>query len=168
MNLDDAQKQQVIAWLEQGATLAHVQQRLETEFGLSLTYRDVKFLVSDLQVLPQDASPAPASVLAASPPQPGSPAPPPATSPPAAADWEPPASPAPGPGRVQVAVDQLARPGAMVSGQVTFTDGKSAVWYIDQMGRIGIAPKEKGYRPPAADMQEFQLALDQELSRQGF
>ena len=69
---------------------------------------------------------------------------------------------------MRVTVDQLARPGAVVSGNVTFSDGKGAGWYIDQMGRVGIAPKDKGHRPSAADMQEFQTVLEQELARQGF
>jgi len=166
MNLDDAQQQQVIAWLQQGATLAQVQKRLETEFGLSLTYRDVKFLVGDLQVLPQDAEPAVPAVLPAKPSPLGETSRVPAAPASKNVGQEVPFPPAPSP--LQVSVDKLARPGAMVSGNVTFTDGQSAAWYIDQMGRIGIAPKDKAYRPSPADMQEFQMALEQELARQGF
>jgi len=168
MSLDDAQKQKVIVWLEQGATLAGVQQRLETEFGLRLTYRDVKFLVGDLQVLPKDAEPAPPAVLSGKAAKPDAPPRDAAPDKPAAEDREPPAPPPSDDGQVQVQVDKLARPGAVVSGNVTFSDGRSAAWYIDQMGRIGIAPKDKGYRPSAADMQEFQMVLEQELARQGF
>jgi hypothetical protein len=68
---------------------------------------------------------------------------------------------------VSVSVDQLARPGAVVSGKVTFSDGKKADWYIDQTGRLGLAPQEAGYRPPAADVQQFQIALEAELSKMG-
>jgi hypothetical protein len=67
-----------------------------------------------------------------------------------------------------VAVDTLARPGAMVSGSVTFSDGKRAAWYVDEMGRLSVAASEPGYRPPAGDMQEFQAALERELARAGF
>jgi hypothetical protein len=168
MNLDDAQKQQVIAWLQQGATLAQVQKRLETEFGLNVTYRDVKFLVSDLQVLPRDSEPTAPTVLPGKPAKPGGLAREAAARPLAPEDREEPPPPAPPPGQVRVSVDQLARPGAMVSGNVTFTDGQSAAWYIDQMGRLGVAPATKGYRPSPSDMQEFQMALEQELARQGF
>ena len=67
-----------------------------------------------------------------------------------------------------MAVDQLARPGAVVSGKVTFTDGNRADWYIDQTGRLGLVPQQTGYRPPAADLQQFQAALEGELSKLGF
>jgi len=65
-------------------------------------------------------------------------------------------------------VDQLTRPGAVVSGKVTFSDGNSASWYIDQTGRLGVVPEQQGYRPPQADMQQFQAALEAELSKLGF
>ncbi len=65
-------------------------------------------------------------------------------------------------------VDQLARPGAVVSGKVTFSDGIQAEWFFDQTGRLGLVPQQAGYRPPAADLQQFQRALETELSRMGF
>jgi hypothetical protein len=79
------------------------------------------------------------------------------------------ASPAPlgGTGKVSVAVDTVTRPGALVSGNVTFSDGQSAVWYLDQMGRLGLGPKQAGYKPSAADLQTFQQTLETELSKLG-
>jgi hypothetical protein len=71
------------------------------------------------------------------------------------------------PGKVSVTVDQLTRPGAMVSGKVKFSDGKTAEWILDQAGRLGLVPSDKGYKPPAADVQEFQIALQQELQKLG-
>jgi hypothetical protein len=70
-------------------------------------------------------------------------------------------------GKVRLTVDQITRAGAMVSGKVQFSDGKSADWYLDQMGRLGLAPAEKGYKPSAADLQDFQIALQSELERLG-
>jgi hypothetical protein len=55
----------------------------------------------------------------------------------------------------------------MVSGSATFSDGKKAGWYLDQMGRLGMVPEEQGYRPPSADVAEFQMALERELVRMG-
>ena len=89
--------------------------------------------------------------------------PPPAQAPEPATPASPPAA-----GRVNVSVDQITRPGAMVSGKVTFSDGNRAEWYFDQTGRLAMASAQPGYRPPAADLQEFQTALDAELSRMGF
>jgi hypothetical protein len=167
MMLDDAQKTQVTVWIEQGLKLAEIQKRLETEFGLRLTYMEVKLLVSDLQVLPKDAEPSRPVDLGAktsSAPAPASPGAEPEITPlDDMADDLPPAA-----GRVKVSVDQIARAGAVVSGGVTFSDGKQGTWFLDQTGRLGLAPAEKGYRPPADDLPEFQAALEQELARMGY
>jgi hypothetical protein len=55
----------------------------------------------------------------------------------------------------------------MASGKVKFSDNKTADWYLDQMGRLALAPTEKGYKPTAADLQDFQMALQAELERMG-
>jgi hypothetical protein len=73
-----------------------------------------------------------------------------------------------GSGKVALTVDTLARAGTIVSGKVTFSDGKSAAWYLDQMGRLGVSPDEQGYRPPAGDVEEFQMQLDRELQKLGY
>src|SRR5207247_10426911 len=57
------------------------------------------------------------------------------------------AGPALGSGSVSVAVDKIARLGAVVSGKVTFSDGNTAEWYFDQAGRLGLLPQQPGYRP---------------------
>jgi hypothetical protein len=64
-------------------------------------------------------------------------------------------------------VDQLTRPGAVVSGKVTFSDGISAAWQLDQTGQLGLVPSQPGYRPPASDIEPFQVALEAELSKLG-
>jgi hypothetical protein len=55
-----------------------------------------------------------------------------------------------------------------VSGSVTFSDGVRAQWSLDQTGRLGLAGVKPGYRPNQTDVQEFQLALQKELAKQGF
>ena len=64
-------------------------------------------------------------------------------------------------------MDQITRPGAVVSGKVTFSDGNTATWHIDQKGQLGLVPTKPGYRPPASDVQSFQMALEAELSKLG-
>ena len=152
MNLDENQRQRVTAWILQGAKLSEIQSRLAEEFGLRLTYMEVRFLVDDLKLTPKDPEP-PKAV-----------APPPAA-PKAAA---PSAEPSSATGKVSLTVDQLTRPGAIVSGKVTFSDGQTAEWYLDQTGRLGVVPKQQGYKPSAADVQQFQMALEKEISRLGF
>jgi hypothetical protein len=163
MQLDEAQRQRVTAWVLQGAKLSDIQNRLAEEFGIKLTYMEVRFLVDDLKLTLKDPEP----------PKPVAPANPPPAVAKAKAEsgakvpgTEP--SPSTAMGKVSVTVDQLARPGAIVSGKVMFSDGQQADWYLDQTGRLGVVTKQQGYKPSASDVQQFQAALQNELSRMGF
>lgn len=153
MSLDETQRKQVAAWIAEGLKIADIQKLMETQWGLRQTYLEVRLLVDDLKLVPKDPPPPP--------PPPASPAPAAAI---AAGDF--PARDLP-PGKVRVTVDQITRAGAMISGKVKFSDNKSADWYLDQLGRLGLAPADKGYKPSAADLQEFQLAVQSELERMG-
>lgn len=164
MNLDEAQRKRVAEWIAQGQKLSEIQNRLDAEFGLRLTYMEVRLLVDDLQLTPKDVEKPKPVQSALNPPPAGAPGQPKAGKP---------ASPAPEPappeglGAVSVSVDHLARPGTVVSGKVTFSDGNRAEWYLDQSGRLGLVPQQPGYRPPAGDVQQFQAALEMELSKLG-
>ena|SRR5688572_12034946 len=166
MNLDDSQKQKVREWIEGGLKLSEIQDKLNKEFGLSMTYMQVRFLIDDLGVKPKDppkeTAPANLPAPSAQPPKSAPPGKQPAGAPAAA-----PEEPALG-GGVSVTVDQITRPGALVSGKVTFSDRKGADWYLDQMGRLGLVPKEQGYKPGEDDLMDFQAALQNELARLGF
>src|SRR5580658_6111370 len=48
MTLTPEQKQTVASWVAAGDNLSTVQKKLSTQFQLSLTYMDVRFLVDDL------------------------------------------------------------------------------------------------------------------------
>jgi hypothetical protein len=163
MTLDDGQRKQVSEWVEQGLKLSEIQSRISKEFNLSMTYMDVRFLIDDLKLKLKDLQPTTPVTL-------GAPGQPPGKAP--AKSVPPAASPAPGTpapaGSVSVVVDQIARPGAVVSGRVTFSDGKGAAWLIDQMGRPGLIPDQQGYRPSQTDIAEFQTQLQDELARMGF
>jgi hypothetical protein len=159
-SLDDAQRKKVSEWIAQGCKLSEIQNRLGSELGIHLTYMDVRLLVDDLKLTPKDVERS----------QPGAPGLQPgggAAPAPAASPGKKTAAPAPT-GSVSLSVDQIARPGAVVSGKVTFSDGNSGQWYFDQAGRLGLLPEQTGYRPSAADLQQFQTALDLELSKLGF
>ena len=159
MTLDDTQRKKVAQWITEGLKLSEIQNRLASELGVRMTYMDVRFLVDDLKLTPKDAEP-PKPIATALPASP-------ASTPAPGAGSENPAPPGGATGNVSVAVDQLARPGAVVSGKVTFSDGKQAEWYIDQGGRLGLTPQQAGYRPSPADLQQFQTALEAELGRLG-
>jgi len=173
MNLTDTQKKQVAQWIVDGAKLADIQKRIVSELGLTLTYMEVRLLVDDLKVMPKDPAPpvaAAKSVLDAG----GAPTPGPAPASPEVSLADPLDAPdlnelaSAATGNVSLTVDTLTRPGAMVSGSVKFSDGQTATWHLDQMGRLGLAAKQQGYRPSAGDLQAFQRALETELSKIGF
>ena len=165
MNLDDAQKQKVAGWLEEGLKLSDIQNKIASEFGVRMTYMEVRFLLDDLKLKPKEKEPAPAAPVeigksgppkgaAATPPRPEKSVPQPA---------------APGgPANVSVTVDQVTRPGALVSGGVTFSDGNSAQWYLDQTGRLGVVAKQQGYRPSQDDVMAFQAELQNQLAKLGY
>jgi hypothetical protein len=165
MSLDESQRKKVSEWIGQGLKLSEIQNRLASELGLRLTYMDVRLLVDDLKLVPKDAE-KPKALPSTPLTEPG----PSKSSGPtgkAASGAQKPPEPAGMPGQVAVSVDQLARPGAVVSGKVTFSDGNKAEWYLDQAGRLGLSPQQAGYRPPAADVQQFQAALENELAKMG-
>ena len=157
MKLDDNQRQAVAKWIAEGAKLSEIQNRLASEFGVKLTYMEARFLVDDLKLTPKD--PEPPKVVA-----------PPAEAAKPAAEKKSPLTveSAPAPGGVSVSVDHLAKPGTVVSGSVTFSDGQAADWYLDQTGRLGVVPKVAGYKPSAADVQDFQTALQAEIAKLGY
>lgn len=167
-SLSSDQKSLIARWAAEGATLNTIQARLKEECGISLTYLEARMLMVDLGIK-----------LADKPKEP-EPAPPPAAAPATdesagaealgdAFDDEPAADSAVSvsggaAGKVTVTVDELAAPGTMVSGKVTFSDGKTASWYLDQMGRLGLRAAEPGYQPPPADIPAFQEQLHRLLA----
>jgi hypothetical protein len=161
MNLDEATRKKVAEWIAQGLKLSEIQSRLSSELNVRLTYMDVRLLVDDLKLTPKDTERPKSAAVLSTLTGPGSPKAQPA------ADRAEPETPKPA-GGVSVSVDQIARSGAVVSGKVTFSDGNRADWYFDQTGRLGLVAQQPGYRPPASDLQQFQTALDSQLSKMGF
>ena len=164
MKLDDNQRSAVAKWIAEGAKLSEIQNRLAAEFSVKLTYMEARFLVDDLKLTPKDPEPPkvvapPVAPVAA---KPLTTTPGPADEIPATDEVLPPAS------NVVVSVDQITRPGALISGKVNFSDGQIADWYLDQSGRLGVVPKVAGYKPTQADVQQFQLALQQEVAKLGY
>ncbi len=169
VTLTEEQKAELLRWISEGATLGDIQKRLGEQFSVSLTYMDTRFLLDDLNLAlkePPKKATAAASDLTQGPattsgsgPLPGKPGEP---IPFPGADQPGPAS------KVRVVVDKIVRPGAVVSGSVTFSDAQTAEWYLDQSGRLGLIPKVKGYQPKPADVQDFQYVLQDELAKMGY
>ncbi|MCY2924791.1 MAG: hypothetical protein NT031_05030 [Planctomycetota bacterium] len=154
MKLDEAQQTKVAEWIAQGLKLSEIQDRLISELHVTMTYMEVRMLVDDLKLTPKD--PEPVKPIESRSPLAG----------PGAALPKP-APPAGVPGKIALSVDQLTQPGAVVSGKVTFSDGNTAAWQIDQAGQLGLIAPQPGYRPPASDVQPFQMALEAELIKLG-
>lgn len=166
MQLNDDQKKALSQWVKDGAGLSEVQKKLSQDFGLKLTYMDVRFLLIDLGLelkqvkeerkTPPTPPPLPPDGIPGEKDLDNEPVP----------VLEP--EPALGVSNVKVDVDRLMRPGTIVSGNVTFSDGKKAQWAIDQMGRLALMPEVKSYRPSQADVQAFQQAIQSQLQKMGY
>jgi hypothetical protein len=174
MALNETQTRQVAEWIQGGMDVPELQKRLASEFGEHLTYMEVRFLVDDLNLtIARPPEPEPAAVPAtevqsevvagAGEVVPDDGASVPAESVSKEGDEVPAGAP-----NVKVKVATLARPGAMVSGTATFSDGQTAEWYLDQFGRLGMVPPYPGFRPSNEDVQMFQMLLDSELAKAGY
>ncbi len=190
MSLNSAQKDTVATWIAEGANLSVVQKKLRDEFKIAMTYMDVRFLVDDLNLTLKDPAPK-ADVSDVSKTQPaaknvgGMPPPhsdsdlPPGQAddlPPGADEGElppgeealPPADPG-APTSVTVVVDKVTLiPGAIAGGTVTFSDGVTGKWIVDQQYRPGFTEiSQPGYRPTPADAQAFMQELGRVMQTRG-
>ncbi len=149
MQLTDEQKAQISKCLADGASIADVQRLINEDFKVQMTYMEVRFLMDDLNLELAEPKPEPAEDADAS------------------TDLEAAPAEAELVGGVQVEVDRIKRPGAAVSGTVTFSDGVSAKWYVDPYGRLGLDSDKEGYQPSEEDIQEFQLELQKQMQGPG-
>jgi len=202
MTLSPEQKAAVASWIAAGDNLSTVQKKLSEEFKISLTYRDVRFLVDDLELELKDPAPKVdvTDVTKAAAPVGGVPSPRnPAANPPekkgmldklkekvglgsgddqqADDEDELPADEfpedegvpaAPAAGGVTLEIDRIVRPGFAISGTVTFSDGVSGKWALDQYGRLMLDTGQPGYKPSMPDVQAFQRELQMQLQRHGY
>ncbi len=168
VKLSEEQQHLVRAWAEAGADLNQIQDRLKTEQGITLTFMETRFLLADLAITLQapqeDVEPTPATEEEELPDFRSLSEDAAATEPDAAFDDLPPA----GDGNVTLTVDEITLPGSLASGKVTFSDGKTASWYLDQLGRLGLTGIERTYQPTEADAIAFQRELQNALRRAGY
>lgn len=188
MSLTPEQKATVSTWIAAGDNLSAVQKKLREQFQISMTYMDVRFLVDDLNLTLKDPTPkADASDVTKAKVPPAAPAKPAAAkaaaATPANADAAADGLPAadgeegleddafpPAAGNVTVDVDGVTLiPGAIASGTVTFSDGVTGKWIVDNQGRPGFTEiSQPGYRPSREDAQTFMQELDAALRQKGF
>ena len=189
MELTDTQKEAVASWFASGASLDEIQKRIKAEFGIHMTYLDVRLMVAEL---PQPAEAEVAGGAGEGEAGDGTKT----TRTPKTPRTEPLECDhafSDGPESHQgegdalpegealpegdalpegeecpegqalpaptVTIDALMLPGTLASGDVTFSDGKAGKWYLDQMGRLGIGNLPEGYRPSPTDAALFQQQL---------
>jgi hypothetical protein len=191
MTLTPEQKQAIATWVGAGDGLSTVQKKLYDQFKVSMTYRDVRFLLDDLNLELKDAAPKvdASDITKAQTAKPAAPAPVGKPGTPAekkgVADQAGEAAgedeaeivdeenlddlPV-GESNVTVNVDNVTLiPGALASGSVTFSDGVTGKWVVDQYGRPGFTEVSKpGYRPSPGDAQAFMQELSMALQKRGF
>jgi hypothetical protein len=190
MSLTPDQSAAVSSWIAAGDNLSAVQKKLREQFAVSLTFMEVRFLVDDLNLQLKDPAPqADTSDLskAAAPAAKKSAAPAAGADPAGEAELLPedglddgaalPAEDAvledeagaPG-GSISVEVDKVTlHPGALASGTVTFSDGVTGKWIVDNYGRPGFTEvSQPGYRPKPDDAQAFMQELSLQLQKRGY
>ena len=165
MKLTEEQLKSVAAWFVDGASLDEIQKRLVAEFGVHLTYFDLRMVVADLPQ-PEEADAASESSDSSSSSDSSD-----SSESSDSSDSSESSESSEGESQaanVAVTVDALMIPGTMASGDVTFSDGVKGKWYLDQMGRLGLGGDlPQGYSPSPADGAMFQARLMEALRAKG-
>jgi hypothetical protein len=158
VELNEQQKQKVKEWVKEGLTLSDIQKKLREEFNISVTFLDLRFMVLDLGLAVSDKQSANAVELNKN-----------GTTQKSAQEVIADEADSKGiAGKVTVELDRVVKAGAIVSGNVTFSDGVSCAWSLDQFGRLALSASQPGYRPSQSDLEEFQTELTRMLERRGF
>ncbi len=150
----EEQKREIANWVAEGVGLSDIQKKINTDFGIVMTYMDVRFLVDDLNLTLKDEE----EEVTPKVDEEGE-----------GQDKASVDSPLDGTmGGVSVELDTVNPPGAMASGSVIFSDGQSKKWTLDQFGRLGLSGGDVDYKPSDEDVAEFQKQLDTALRGRGF
>jgi hypothetical protein len=140
---NDERKVVVKELLAKGQTLSQIQDYLRNEKNDSITYMELRLLLSEM---PDTKLPEKEVVKPVVPPDPK------------------PAAPAVG-GKLSISMDQTPAPGAMLSGYARFSSGAKAHWFLDNAGRLGLEPELGSEKPTQQDMQEFSTELRRMLQQ---
>ena len=140
---NDERKPIVQRLLKEGLTLSQIQDHLRKEKGDSITYMELRLLLSEMPEAKLPEKEVPKDILPAEPAKPaGAPA-----------------------SKLSISVDQMPAPGAMLSGYARFSSGAKAHWFLDEAGRLGLEPELGSEKPTQADMQEFSTELRKMLQQ---
>lgn len=134
-------KSTVAKLLNKGESLGNILKILDVEYGLKMTFLDLRILASEIENIDwtKDEEKPEAAVK----------------------ESKTAKEPEDTTGRTVVEINRLTRPGVAMHGSVKFASGASADWILDQMGRLGLE-KSKG-SPTPEDIKEFQQELQKAL-----
>ena len=158
MELTDTQREAVADWFAAGSSLDEIQKRIKSEFGVHLTYLDVRLLVAELPQ-PEEVAVGGAGADEAAEANGTAGKEPLGTDEEGEDEGGEPTDETQAVSAPTVTIDALMLPGTIASGDVTFSDGKTGKWYLDQMGRLGLGNLPEGYRPSPTDAALFQQQL---------
>lgn len=136
-DLTDEQKAQIAEWAAAGDQLNDLQKKMSEAFGKNITYMDTRFAIMDLGielVVEEEPEPEPEEKQELTP-----------------------------LGYVDATVDEIVRPGCLVSGKVIFSDGMKALWGLDHEGRLSVDADDPDYQIDDEDMIAFQQILRDKL-----
>ena len=141
--MDTQERDQLIAkLLSEGISLSDVQKTLEREHDVRMTYMDLRLVVSGLEVDWKKLDGDPEEEVEDDP-----------------EAIEADATIDQGPAGTIVTVNKIVRPGAAMSGEVTFLSGNTAEWFLDHQGRLGLNPTNGSEQPDQDDVADFQVEL---------
>lgn len=153
-SLSDEQIAMIQSWADSGDGLSEIQKKLDSEMNVKVTYLELRFLIDDLGVKLPEIEPEVEDSGEDSGEEEAEPL---------DDDVETAAS---GDDAV-VSISALQRPGALISGTVSFAGGETAEWWLDQMGQLGMNPKNEDFRPNEKQMMSFQKELQRVVQEKG-
>lgn len=146
---NEERKEIIRKLLKEGQTLSQIQDYLRNEKQDSITYMELRLLLSEMPDAKLPEKEMPKVVL---PPEP-------------AADAKGGGKAAGG--KISISVDQMPAPGSMLSGYARFASGAKGHWFLDGAGRLGMEPELGSSKPTKQDMQEFTTELRKILESAG-
>ncbi|MDR0755759.1 MAG: hypothetical protein LBE99_02520 [Puniceicoccales bacterium] len=144
MNFTDEQVIRIREWAQQTSNLSNLQTQINAIYNLHLTYMEVRFLLDDLGLALKKVESKPTAN--------------------SNAEQEGELIEEGGSG-FSVTVDPVTKPGALINGQVIFSDCQKAAWHLDELGRLGLKPQQLGYRPSQEDLVHFQEEVQKHLTQ---
>ena len=161
--------------LNEGLSLSDVQKLLDSEYGMKMTYFELRMIVSTLDINWSNQEKKHTPVITPSPaPEPPKQAPQQQNAPKAVANPAPldddddnndnesddDDSDSSDNSGTQITMDDVPIPGAVMSGHVVFASGASGKWVFNRMGQLGLAELDEGSEKPS---QEDLMLFQQEL-----